>query len=73
LIDYPEQGKEIALRHAKYFTHEGAERLFTDFAESIEAYAKAYGEIAEAAWSERKASRNNQPLSAEKKVVGRHG
>jgi MoaA/NifB/PqqE/SkfB family radical SAM enzyme len=71
LIDHPQQGKEIALHHARYFTHEGAERLFTDFGQAIEAYAKAYGEIAEAAWRER--SQSDQPLSAGKKVVGRHG
>lgn len=71
LIDHPQQGKEIALQYARYFTHEGAERLFTDFAQAIEAYAKAYEEIAEAAWRER--SQSDQPLSAGKKVVGRHG
>jgi hypothetical protein len=73
LIDHPQQGREYALRHAKYFTHEGAEQLFTDFAQAIDDYAKAYGEIAEAAWEERIESRNPQPFSAWKKVVGRHG
>jgi MoaA/NifB/PqqE/SkfB family radical SAM enzyme len=71
LIDYPEQGREIALRHARYFTHQGAERLFTDLAPAIDAYAKAYGEIAEAAWKERFESKNRQLLSVEKKAVGR--
>jgi MoaA/NifB/PqqE/SkfB family radical SAM enzyme len=73
LIDHPEQGREIALQHAKYFTHEGAEQLFTDFAQAIDSYAKAYGEIAEAAWKEKIEGPNPQPLSAGKKVVGRHG
>jgi MoaA/NifB/PqqE/SkfB family radical SAM enzyme len=73
LIDHPQQGKEIALQHAKYFTHEGAERLFTEFAHAIDTYAKAYEEIAEAAWRERKGSLTEQPLSVRKKVVGRHG
>jgi MoaA/NifB/PqqE/SkfB family radical SAM enzyme len=73
LIDHPEQGREFALRHAKYFTHEGAERFFTDFAQAIDAYAKAYGKIAEAAWKEKMENRGGQPLSAEKKVAGRHG
>ncbi len=73
LIDHPEQGREIALQHAKYFTHEGAEHLFTDFAQTINAYAKTYGEIADAAWEERIESREIQPLSADKKVMGRHG
>jgi hypothetical protein len=73
LIDHPEQGQEIALRHAKYFTHEGAEGLFTDFAEAIKAYAQAYGEIAEAAWEERVERRDGQSVSAGRKVMGRHG
>jgi len=73
LIDHPEQGREIALRHAKYFTHEGAEQLFTDFAPAIDDYAKAYGEIAEAAWKEKIEGPSSQALSAREKVVGRHG
>jgi MoaA/NifB/PqqE/SkfB family radical SAM enzyme len=73
LIDHPEKGRELALQHAKYFTHEGAECLFTDFAQAIDAYAKAYGEIAEAAWKERMESRDDKPLPAGEKVVGRHG
>jgi MoaA/NifB/PqqE/SkfB family radical SAM enzyme len=73
LIDHPEQGREIALQHAKYFTHEGAEQFFTDFAQAIDSYAKAYGEIAEAAWKEKVEGLNPQPLSERKKVVGKHG
>lgn len=73
LIDHPQQGREFALQHAKYFTHEGAEQLFTDFAQSIDDYAKAYGEIAEAAWKEKIENQSPRPLSAGKKVVGRHG
>jgi MoaA/NifB/PqqE/SkfB family radical SAM enzyme len=73
LIDHPEQGREFALKHAKYFTHEGAENLFTDHAQTMDAYSKAYGEIAEAAWKERMASPDDKPLPAGKKVVGRHG
>jgi len=73
LIDHPEQGREIALRHAKYFTHEGAEQLFTDFAPAIDRYSEAYGKIAEAAWKEKIEGLNPQPLSERKKVVGKHG
>jgi len=73
IIDHPEQGKEIALQHAKYFTHEGAEQLFTEFAQAIDRYAKAYGEVAEAAWKKKIESQNPQSLSADKKVVGRPG
>jgi MoaA/NifB/PqqE/SkfB family radical SAM enzyme len=73
LMDHPEKGREFALRHAKYFTHEGAESLFTDFAQAIDAYAKAYREVAEAAWKEKTESQSGQSLSEGKKVVGRHG
>jgi MoaA/NifB/PqqE/SkfB family radical SAM enzyme len=73
LIDHPEQGREFALKHAKYFTHEGAENLFTDHAQTMDAYAKAYGEIAEVTWKERMASPEDKPLPAGKKVGGRHG
>jgi len=73
IIDHPEQGKEIALQHAKYFTHEGAEQLFTEFAQAIDRYAKAYGEVAEAAWKKKIQSQNPQFLSADKKVAGRPG
>ena len=73
LMDHPQQGREFALQLAKYFTHEGAEQLFTDFAQAIDDYAKAYGEIAEAAWKEKIEAQRSQPFSAGKKVVGRHG
>jgi MoaA/NifB/PqqE/SkfB family radical SAM enzyme len=71
LMDHPQRGREFALQHAKYFTHEGAEQLFTDFAQAIDEYAQAYGEIAEAAWRKKKESRSPESFSAGKKVVGR--
>ena len=73
LIDHPQKGREFALQHAKYFTHEGAEQLFTDFAQAMDDYARVYGEIAEAAWNEKMEGSNPQPFSVGKKVVGRHG
>ena len=73
LIDHPQEGREFALRHAGYFTHEGAEQLFTDFAQAIDRYAEAYGEIAEEAWKEKVENRSPQSFSTGKKVVGRHG
>jgi MoaA/NifB/PqqE/SkfB family radical SAM enzyme len=73
LIDHPEHGKELALKFAKYFTHEGAEGFFTELAPAIEAYSKTYGEIAESAWKERNKTRNGQALSKGKKVAGQHG
>jgi MoaA/NifB/PqqE/SkfB family radical SAM enzyme len=73
LIDHPAHGKELALKFAKYFTHEGAEGFFTELAAAIDGYSKTYGKIAEAAWKERTESRGGQTLSKEKKVVGQHG
>ncbi len=73
LIDHPQQGREFALRHAKYFTHEGAEQFFTDFAQALDGYAEAYEEIAEAAWKEKNENSTTQPLSAKKKVAGNPG
>jgi MoaA/NifB/PqqE/SkfB family radical SAM enzyme len=72
LIDHPQKAREIALRHAGYFTHEGADCLFTDFAQAIDTYAKAYGKIAEAAWAEKTRDPNQQPAEG-KKVMGKHG
>lgn len=72
LIDHPEQGREIALKHARYFTHPGAEEFFTKFSQAIDIYAKGYGEIAERAWEERKA-KESQNKSNGRKVAGRHG
>jgi MoaA/NifB/PqqE/SkfB family radical SAM enzyme len=73
LMDHPDQGQEIALQHAKYFTHPGADRLFTDFAQDIRHYAQTYGDIAETAWKEKMKPQDEQSLPAGKKVVGRHG
>jgi MoaA/NifB/PqqE/SkfB family radical SAM enzyme len=73
LMDHPEKGREFALKHAKYFTHEGAECLFTDFAQAIDAYAQAYGKIAEAAWKEKIERRSAESLAVGKKAVGKNG
>ncbi|MGZ3512674.1 MAG: radical SAM protein [Thermodesulfobacteriota bacterium] len=72
LIDHPQQGREFALHLAKYFTHEGAEQLFTDLAQAIDGYSEAYGAIAEAAW-EKNEKAKSQALYGREKVVGRHG
>jgi MoaA/NifB/PqqE/SkfB family radical SAM enzyme len=73
LIDHPQEGRKFALEDAKYFTHEGAEQLFTEFAQAIDRYAKAYGEVAEAAWKRKMEGQNRESLSGGKKVVGRSG
>jgi len=72
LIDHPQQGREFALHLAKYFTHEGAEQLFTDLAQAIDGYSEAYRAIAERAWEKNEKSKS-QVLYGKEKVVGRHG
>jgi MoaA/NifB/PqqE/SkfB family radical SAM enzyme len=52
LIDHPDQGRDIALNYATYFTHPGAQGLFTDLAPYIDRYAEEYGTIADAHWQE---------------------
>jgi MoaA/NifB/PqqE/SkfB family radical SAM enzyme len=73
LIDHPEKGREIALQYAKYFTHEGAEEFFTHFAQALDTYARAYGEIAEPAWEEKKRKQGELPRDEERKAAGKHG
>lgn len=72
LIDHPQKGREFALQFAKYFTHEGAEQLFTELAQAIDDYSEAYGAIAEAAWDKNEKSKS-EALYGKEKVVGRHG
>ncbi len=72
LIDHPQQGREFALQFAKYFTHEGAERLFTDLARAIDGYSEAYRAIAEPAWEKNEESKFQVHYGKEK-AVGRHG
>jgi len=72
LIDHPQKGREFALRLAKYFTHEGAEQLFTDLAQAIDGYSEAYGSIAEVEWEKNEKSKS-QAIYGKEKVVGRHG
>jgi MoaA/NifB/PqqE/SkfB family radical SAM enzyme len=52
LIDQPHHGRDLALNYAHYFTHPGAEGLFTDLAPYVDQYAEEYGEIADTHWDE---------------------
>jgi hypothetical protein len=52
LIDQPHQGRDLALNYASYFTHPGAQGLFTDLAPQIDRYAEEYGTIVDAHWQE---------------------
>ncbi len=48
LIDHPHLGRDLALNYASYFTHPGAQGLFTDLAPQIDRYAEEYGTIVDA-------------------------
>jgi MoaA/NifB/PqqE/SkfB family radical SAM enzyme len=50
LIDHPEIGRELFASEGAYPTHDGAEEIFTGLADSMDTYARKYGEIADAAW-----------------------
>lgn len=50
LIDHPEVGREVFSSEGAYATHEGADEIFTVLAGEMDAYASAYGEIADQAW-----------------------
>ena len=52
LIDEPGVGREMALRYASYFTHPGADVLFTELSGQIDRYAEQYREIADGTWEE---------------------
>ena len=46
LIDHPHQGRDLALNFANYFTHPGADGLFTELASYIDRYAEDYRTLA---------------------------
>jgi MoaA/NifB/PqqE/SkfB family radical SAM enzyme len=50
LVDHPEVGREMALEHGAYFTHEGADCIFTDLADEMDEFSEAYKSFAEPAW-----------------------
>jgi MoaA/NifB/PqqE/SkfB family radical SAM enzyme len=56
LIDEPSVGREMALRHARYLTHPGAEALFTELRGQIDRYAHHYRDIADVEWEKRTSS-----------------
>ena len=62
LIDEPRIGREMALHDACYFTHPGAETLFTELSDQIDRYAEQYREIADGAWEELTSSKR-RPLA----------
>jgi hypothetical protein len=50
LIDHPDVGREIFSTEGAYPTHEGAEEIFTELADTMDDYSTRYGEIADPAW-----------------------
>lgn len=52
LIDHPDAGRELFASEGAYPTHEGAETIFTTLADSMDAYAAAYAEVADPVWEE---------------------
>jgi len=50
LIDHPDAGRELFASEGAYATHEGADEIFTDLADSMDDYSRKYGEIADEAW-----------------------
>jgi MoaA/NifB/PqqE/SkfB family radical SAM enzyme len=60
LIDEPAQGREMALKYARRFTHPGAEVLFTELAQQIDHYSRQFKPLADAAWEEFQLSKTNK-------------
>jgi MoaA/NifB/PqqE/SkfB family radical SAM enzyme len=52
LVDKPEVGREMALTHGAYFTHQGAEAIFTRLASDIDHFADGYQPYADCAWEQ---------------------
>jgi len=52
IIDNPWVMREIIKNCRCYFTHPGAEQVYTDLADQMDAYAAKYGELAEKIWAE---------------------
>ncbi|NVM22238.1 MAG: radical SAM protein [Desulfobacterales bacterium] len=50
LVDHPLVGRDIALKHGAYFTHDGAEIIFTQLADAIDEFADSYKSYADLAW-----------------------
>lgn len=57
IIDHPEQYREVCRLEGVKFTHEGADRILTEFAEDIDSYAQHWEKLADAAWDEKRAER----------------
>ena len=50
IIDNPHVMRELIKETKPYFTHPGAEEIYTTMSQEMEAYANHYGELAERVW-----------------------
>jgi MoaA/NifB/PqqE/SkfB family radical SAM enzyme len=50
LVDKPELGRKMALETGAYFTHPGAEIIFSDLAPEMDRFAQSYARLADTAW-----------------------
>jgi MoaA/NifB/PqqE/SkfB family radical SAM enzyme len=50
IVDRPTISRKVIAEHQAYFTHKGAEIVYQDLIPEIDAYAKAYGVVADELW-----------------------
>lgn len=50
IIDRPAISRKAIAEHKAYFTHKGADIVYTDLADEMDAYSEAYGEVADELW-----------------------
>ena len=50
LVDHPSVGRDMALKRGAYFTHDGAEIIFTQLADAMDQLAESYKFYADRAW-----------------------
>jgi hypothetical protein len=52
IIDNPHAMREVIAKNRPYFTHPGAEEIYTFRSKYMDRYAEKYGELADRAWKE---------------------
>lgn len=69
IIDNPQAMREIIEDYDPYFTHPGAEEIYTDLSEELDAYATCYGCMAERIWNEEYLGRSGA-VGSQHEVIG---
>ncbi len=64
IIDNPSVMREVIDQNRPYFTHEGAEEIYTEKARLMDDYARRYGELAERIWAEEYAPCQGRDIAA---------